>query len=89
MATTASSAASATRTSTIPRWNRAASDCGHGSVGTLISRPWCELVQSALTGQALQIDGFAWYRICRCPSSYPEGHSIWSWGQTHASCSGW
>ena len=43
IATTDSSAARPTSTSTIPRWNRAASECGHGSVGRVISRPCCEL----------------------------------------------
>ena len=40
--------------SAMTRWKRPASECGQGSSGRTISRPWSESVQRPLLGQALQ-----------------------------------
>ena len=52
-ATSTTSAASATIISAIVRWKRPASECGQGSSGRTISRPWSESVQRSLRGQRL------------------------------------
>ena len=53
------SAARATRSRQITRWNRPASEWGHGSSGRTTSRPWLESVQSGLRAQALQMCALA------------------------------
>lgn len=43
----------------IPRWNRSASELGHGSTLRVISRPLSADVHVSLTGQLLHTAGLA------------------------------
>ena len=69
-------------TQAIPRWKRPASECGHGSISRVTSRPCGEVVQLCLTGQALQTTGLARYLTMRCSGSYDVGHSHWFPGKS-------
>ena len=54
---TSTSSATPTSTSDTARWKRPASECGHGSSGRTISRPWSESVHASLSAQPLQMCG--------------------------------